>query len=62
MNRASRFNRNMMFGMALMAIVLLACVYTFLYMSFPNGEKSNSVGEDSDSLMLVIDTIADSGK
>lgn len=62
MNRASKLNRNLMFGLALMAIVLLACVYTFLYMAFPSGEKPNSVGEGSDSIMLVIDTIADSGK
>lgn len=57
MNRASRLNRNMMVGLAFMAIVLLACVYTFLYMAFPSNEKPNAVAEDSDSITLVIDSI-----
>lgn len=52
----------MMFGMALMAIVLLACVYTFLYMALPSGDKPDTVQEGSDSIMLVIDTIADNDK
>lgn len=30
-NRASRFNRNMMVGMMFMGIVVIGCVFFFLY-------------------------------
>ena len=37
-NKASQLNRNMMYMMILMAIVVLACVYLFLYISLPQEE------------------------
>jgi len=39
-NRAARFNRNMMVMMIFMAVIVLACVYLFLYMSLPQESET----------------------
>ena len=59
-NRASRFNRNMMVMMIFMGIVVLGCVYAFLYISLPKEQSQGeeNVGEYNDSATLVIDSIA----
>ncbi len=59
-NRASRFNRNMMVMMIFMGIVVLGCVYAFLYISLPkeHPQGEENVGEYNDSATLVIDSIA----
>ncbi len=63
-NRASRFNRNMMVMMIFMAIVVLGCVYTFLYLSLPQEKSQNDVTNDvnesvlTDSVTLIVDSIA----
>ncbi len=59
-NRASRFNRNMMVMMIFIAIVVLGCVYTFLYLSLPKEQPQNddSTGEYTESTTLVVDSIA----
>ena len=58
-NRASRFNRNMMLMMIFMGIVVLGCVYAFLYVSLPKEQPQNEEGivEYTDSATLVIDSI-----
>ena len=58
-NRATRFNRNMMVMMIFMAIVVLGCVYTFLYLSFPKEQpqQDNSTGEYADTTTLTVDSI-----
>lgn len=33
-NRATRLNRYMMFGMFFLGIIVLGCVFAFLYLSF----------------------------
>ena len=58
-NRASRFNRNMMLMMIFMGIVVLGCVYAFLYVSLPK-EKAQNKGDIvkyTDSATLLIDSI-----
>ena len=59
-NRASRFNRNMMVMMIFIAIVVLGCVYTFLYLSLPKEQPQNNnpAGEYTESTTLVVDSIA----
>lgn len=59
-NRASRFNRNMMVMMIFMGIVVIGCVYAFLYISLPmeQPEREQNIGEYTDSATLVIDSIA----
>lgn len=56
-NRASRFNRNMMVMMAFMAVVVLACVYMFLYMSLPQeAETGEEMTEEvADSLINAVE-------
>lgn len=52
-NKASQLNRNMMYMMILMAIVVLACVYLFLYISLPQEEpipEENLIEETTDSV------------
>ena len=58
-NRASRFNRNMMLMMIFMGIVVLGCVYAFLYVSLPKEEPQNEgdIVEYTDSATLLIDSI-----
>lgn len=58
-NRASRFNRNMMVMMIFMGIVVLGCVYAFLYISLPKEQpkEEENIGEFTDSVTLVIDSI-----
>ena len=58
-NRASRFNRNMMLMMIFMGIVVLGCVYAFLYVSLPKEEPQNEgdIVEYTDSDTLLIDSI-----
>ena len=59
-NRASRFNRNMMVMMIFMGIVVLGCVYAFLYISLPKEQPQGeeNVSEYNNSATLVIDSIA----
>ena len=58
-NRAARFNRNMMVMMIFIAIVVLGCVYTFLYLSLPKEQSQNndSTDEYADQTTLVVDSI-----
>lgn len=58
-NRAARFNRNMMVMMIFIAIVVLGCVYTFLYLSLPKEQPQNNVSTDeyADQTTLVVDSI-----
>lgn len=48
-NKAARFNRNMMFAMALMGIVILGCAYSFMYLAVSSQASDEDV-EVSDSL------------
>lgn len=58
-NRAARFNRNMMVMMIFIAIVVLGCVYTFLYLSLPKEQPQNNDSTDGyvDQTTLVVDSI-----
>ncbi|MBP5377698.1 MAG: hypothetical protein II806_03040 [Bacteroidaceae bacterium] len=58
-NRAARFNRNMMVMMIFIAIVVLGCVYTFLYLSLPKEQPQNNDSTDEyvDQTTLVVDSI-----
>ncbi len=60
-NRASRFNRNMMIMMIFMGIIVLGCVYAFLYASLPKEQPQGEqiYGESTDSATLVIDSITE---
>lgn len=59
-NKATRLNRYMMFGTLLLGILVLACVFAFLYLSF-NQEGRPSAGQPSqgdaptqDSIVFVV--------
>ena len=61
-NKASRFNRNMMVMMIFMGIIVIACVYIFLYMSLPQETvpQDGAVGETADTVtLLLVDSIID---
>lgn len=56
-NKAARLNRYMMFGTFFLGILVLGCVFAFLYMSY----NSSSVGANpktgegvADSILLIV--------
>ena len=57
-NKAARFNQRMMFGIIVMAILVLGCVYTFLTLALP--ETSPSADTLSDSTATFVITPSDS--
>lgn len=61
-NKAAQLNRYMMFGMFFLGIIVLGCVFAFLYLS--TSKESNPFFQPSDKAqadsMLVIEVIGDS--
>ena len=57
-NKATRLNRYMMFGMFFLAIIVLGCVFAFLYLSFNKTDNpfvgQPSEGEPQDSIVLIV--------
>lgn len=56
-NRASRFNRAMMMGMMFMGIVVIGCVFFFLYWAIPAQTEKQEQAERQlvgDSLILEV--------
>ena len=61
-NRAARLNRYMMFGMFFLGIIVLGCVFAFLYLSFNKTDnpfvQQPKNGDAPDSIVfLVTDSI-----
>ena len=55
-NKATRLNRYMMFGTLLLGILVLGCVFAFLYLSFSQ-EGTPSAGQPSQGDIPVQDSI-----
>lgn len=61
-NKATRLNRYMMFGMFFIGIVVIGCVFAFLYLSF-NKENNPFVKQSDedgtvDSVIVIVDNPA----
>ena len=57
-NKAARLNRVMMFGTFFLGIIVLGCVFGFLYLSYDKsgidpGQPSTN-GQAADSIILVV--------
>ena len=58
-NKAAKLNRYMMFGMFFLGIIVLGCVFAFLYMAY-EGQGARSEGQEvtepiaTDSLLLIV--------
>jgi hypothetical protein len=53
-NKAAKLNRYMMFGMFFLGIIVLGCVFGFLYLAY-NGQGTTDNGQTTtDSLVLVV--------
>ena len=57
-NKAARLNRYLMFGTFFLGIIVLGCVFAFLYLSF-NRDANPLVGQPSggqaaDSILFVV--------
>ena len=62
-NRATRLNRYMMFGMFFLGIIVLGCVFAFLYLSFnktdnPFVQQSEDEGVTDSIVLIVNDSVA----
>ncbi len=56
-NKAARLNRYMMFGTFFLGILVLGCVFAFLYMAYqPSSDGGNQEGEErtADSILLIV--------
>lgn len=53
-NKAARLNRYMMFGTLFLGILVIGCVFGFLYLAY-NGQQTTDNGQlTTDSLVLVV--------
>lgn len=65
-NKASRLNRYMMFGMFFLGIIVLGCVFAFLYLSFNKTDnpfvQQPQGGDAPDSIIFIVNdsTLLDS--
>ena len=62
-NRAAKLNRYMMFGMFFLGIIVLGCVFAFLYLSFnktdnPFVQQSEDEGVTDSIVLIVNDSVA----
>jgi len=60
-NRAAKLNRYMMFGMFFLGIIVLGCVFAFLYLSYnrtdnPLVQQPQEEGVTDSIVLLVNDT------
>ncbi|MBO5585627.1 MAG: hypothetical protein J5924_04545 [Bacteroidaceae bacterium] len=60
-NRAAKLNRYMMFGMFFLGIIVLGCVFAFLYLSYnrtdnPFVQQPQEEGVTDSIVLLVNDT------
>ena len=56
-NKAARLNRYMMFGTFFLGILVLGCVFAFLYMAYqpPSDGGNQEEGErTADSILLIV--------
>lgn len=57
-NKAAKLNRYMMFGMFFLGIIVLGCVFAFLYMAYNHPvEGQGAKGEEqgaTDSILLIV--------
>lgn len=58
-NRAAKLNRYMMFGMFFLGIIVLGCVFAFLYLSYnrtdtPFVQQPQEEGAATDSIVLLV--------
>ena len=55
-NKAARLNRYMMFGTLFLGILVIGCVFAFLYMAYNGGnEDQGAKGEaQEDSIVFIV--------
>lgn len=58
-NRAAKLNRYMMFGMFFLGIIVLGCIFAFLYLSYnrtdnPFVQQPQEEGITTDSIVLLV--------
>lgn len=57
-NKATRLNRYMMFGTFFLGIIVLGCVFAFLYLSFNKTDnpfvQQPDTEEATDSIVLIV--------
>lgn len=57
-NRATRLNRIMMFGTFFLGIIVLGCVFGFLYLSYNQNDnplvQPKEDGQAADSIILIV--------
>jgi hypothetical protein len=58
-NRAAKLNRYMMFGMFFLGIIVLGCVFAFLYLSYnktdnPFVQQPQEENSVSDSIVILV--------
>lgn len=63
-NKAAKLNRYMMFGMFFLGIIVLGCVFGFMYLSFNKEDNPLKQQQDAesvtDSMATIIVEVADS--
>ncbi|MBQ9641766.1 MAG: hypothetical protein IJV06_09460 [Bacteroidaceae bacterium] len=52
-SKAARLNRNMMLMTMMIAIIVLGCVFAFMYLSFPSSEQA-----EEEAVTLQEDTLS----
>jgi hypothetical protein len=61
-NKAARLNRYMMFGTLFLGILVIGCVFAFLYMAYNGGEGQSEgqgargVGQEDSIVFIVNDS------
>ena len=57
-NRATRLNRIMMFGTFFLGIIVLGCVFGFLYLAYNQNDnplvQPKEDGQTADSIILIV--------
>ena len=54
-NKAARLNRYMMFGTLFLGILVIGCVFAFLYMAYNGGSENQGTGNEAqeDSIVFI---------
>ena len=55
-NKAARLNRYMMFGTLFLGILVIGCVFAFLYMAYNGGGENQGTGNEAqeDSIVFIV--------
>lgn len=53
-NKATKLNRYMMFGTLFLGILVIGCVFGFLYLAYNGQQPMDNGQQTTDSLVLVV--------